>query len=299
MTGKAEILGSEFADASDDGLEAARADVLAAEAASARLAMARETIAALVARGSALDREVDELGRVVAEAMRHAEQARVVAAEISALVEAIARADVGRSAAIATAGERAEAFAGAAAALADLEATWGDAVALAGRLERARALAAGRGVQAERRAEVAALAAAIPPAEAMAATATTTATDATTHERNALEAERAAVDALEAARAADRVAAVSAGLAVGDPCPVCGRPLESLPDRHGAPELAAATTSSSGRGPRPPRRRPPAGAPNEPPPTPRPRSTGNATGSPRRRRRSAGSNRTPTASSAS
>ena len=37
-------------------------------------------------------------------------------------------------------------------ALADLEATWGDAVALAGRLERARALAAGRGVQAERRA---------------------------------------------------------------------------------------------------------------------------------------------------
>ena len=137
---------------------------------------------------------------------------------------------------------RAEAFAGAAAALADLEATWGDAVALAGRLERARALAAGRGVQAERRAEVAALAAAIPPAEAMAATATTTATDATTHERSALEAERAAVDALEAARAADRVAAVSAGLAVGDPCPVCGRPLESLPDRHGAPELAAATT---------------------------------------------------------
>ena len=112
---------------------------------------------------------------------------------------------------------RAEAFAGAAAALADLEATWGDAVALAGRLERARALAAGRGVQAERRAEVAALAAAIPPAEAMAATATTTATDATTHERSALDAERAAVDALEAARAADRVAAVSAGLAVGDP----------------------------------------------------------------------------------
>ena len=79
--------------------------------------------------------------------------------------------------------------------------------------------------------------------EAEAATAAGAAVAATEREAAAVAGERAAAEALEAARAADRVAAIVAGLAVGDPCPVCGRPIETLADRHGAPELTAATAA--------------------------------------------------------
>src|SRR5439155_18721845 len=47
--------------------------------------------------------------------------------------------------------------------------------------------------------------------------------------------------ALEAARHADMAAALSAGLAAGDPCPVCGSPLEVVPKRPAARVLERAT----------------------------------------------------------
>jgi exonuclease SbcC len=56
------------------------------------------------------------------------------------------------------------------------------------------------------------------------------------------EAEAAAAEAaLEESRHANLVAAVSAGLRVGDPCPVCGNPLEKAPTRSAAGALDRAT----------------------------------------------------------
>ena len=243
VTGRTEILGSEFADATEAGLAAARQQHEAARAASGRLATVREAVAALVVRGAAVDREVDELGRIAAEATRGAELGRTIHVEIGQLVEAIGKAEVGRTAAIESADLAAQAAATAAGALVDAKSNWGDAATLAGRLERARNLAAGRAALVERRAEAAAQAAAIGPAEVAVTAAAAAAVDAAARETAAAEAGRLAVEALEAARQADRVAAISAGLAIGDPCPVCGRPLEAEPDRHGAPALDAATTT--------------------------------------------------------
>src|SRR5439155_26986347 len=58
----------------------------------------------------------------------------------------------------------------------------------------------------------------------------------------ALETEvRNAEGELEEARHADLVAAVSAGLKAGDPCPVCGLPLAKAPRRSAARAVQAAT----------------------------------------------------------
>ncbi|MEA2536784.1 MAG: repair protein SbcC/Rad50, partial [Chloroflexota bacterium] len=243
VTGRAEILASEFADATDAGLAAARHEHEAARAASGRLSAVRESVAALVVRGAAIDREIEELGRIGAEATRGADLADTIVAEIGQLIEAIERAEVGRESAIESADRDAQAAAVAAGVLVEAESSWGDAATLAGRLERARALSEGRAALAERREQASALSAAIKPAEDAATTATLAASEAASREASAAEAERQAVDALEAARQADRVAAISAGLAIGDPCPICGRPLEATPDRHGAPKLDAATTA--------------------------------------------------------
>ncbi len=243
VTARVGILEAEYGDATPEGLEAARVEHAEADALAARLATARDTVAALVARSGALDHELDELERLRTEATRHAETARSTGATIAGLSEVLARAEKGRVAAEETAHRDAQLAAAAAGAVADAEVAWGDAAVLAGRLERARALIAGRTALAARRVEAADAAAAIGPVEAAAATAAGAAVAATEREAAAVAAERAGAEALEAARAADRVAAIVAGLAIGDPCPVCGRPIETLADRHGAPELTAATAA--------------------------------------------------------
>ncbi len=243
VTGKTEILASEFADATDEGLAAARQEHAEAETLARRTADARTAIAALVERSTALQRERDELDRLAAGSTRNAQSARSIGQAIRGLAEAIRGAEAGRLVAQESAHRDAQLASAAAAAMSDAEVAWGDAATLAGRIERARSLGAGRTALADRRREATELAAAIGPAEAGALAASRAAAEAAEREASAIAAERAATDALESARAADRVAAISAGLAIGDPCPVCGRPLEALPDRHGAPELAAATSA--------------------------------------------------------
>ena len=240
VTARVGILEAEYAEATADGLEAARQEHAAAEALAVRLAAARETVAGLLARSAALDREIDELDRLGAEAGQGGAKARAISTTIAGLAEAIVQAEAGHSAAEESAQRDAQLAAAAAGAMADAEVAWGDTAALAGRLERARSLIAGRAALADRRRETEEQAAAIAPAEAQALASAAAATEAAEREAATAAAEQAASEALEAARAADRIAAVAAGLSVGDPCPVCGRPLESLSDRHGAPELKAA-----------------------------------------------------------
>ena len=240
VTARVGILEAEYAEATADGLETARQEHAAAETLAVRLAAARETVAGLLARSAALEREIDELDRLGAEAGQGGAKARAISSTIAGLAEAIVRAEAGHAAAEESAQRDAQLAAAAAGAMADAEAAWGDAAALAGRLERARSLIAGRAALADRRRETEEQAAAIAPAEAQALASAAAATEAAEREAATAAAEQTASAALEAARAADRIAAVAAGLSVGDPCPVCGRPLESLSDRHGAPELKAA-----------------------------------------------------------
>ena len=243
VTARVGILEAEYADATAEGLEAARTVSVAADALASRLAAARETVAGIAAGAAALEREIDELGRLGAEASRSAETARAIGISIGDLAEAIAGAEKGRTVAAETAGRDAQLAAVAAGSLADAEVAWGDGAALAARLERARSLVSGRAALADRRREAEELGAAIAPAEAAALAAAAAAAEAAGRETTSAAAERSAAEGLEAARAADRIAAVVAGLAVGDPCPVCGRPIETLADRHGAPEVQAATAA--------------------------------------------------------
>lgn len=240
VTARSGVLEAEYADATEEGLATARNESAEAEASAARLATAREAIGVLVERSRALRRELDDLERLRGEASRNAGTARAIGVTIVGLAGAIEGAARGRADAEAAAVAGGDAVTAAAAALAEAESDWGDAVTLGGRLERARALVADRSVLAEHRtaADVSVEEAARAGAEAD--TLTTAAAEAGSRERLAAEAERSAAETLETARGADRVAAISAGLAIGDPCPVCGRPIEALPDRHGAPELVTA-----------------------------------------------------------
>ena len=83
----------------------------------------------------------------------------------------------------------------------------------------------------------------VEPAEAQALAATAAAAEAAEREERHRSRRARGGRGARSARAADRIAAIVAGLAIGDPCPVCGRPLEPLADRHGAPELKAAEST--------------------------------------------------------
>jgi exonuclease SbcC len=240
VTARVGILEAEYAEATPEGLDAARREHADADGRAIRLAAARETVVGLVARSATLEREIDELGRLGAELSQSGEKARTISGTIGGLADAIGRAAEGHAAAEEAAQRGAQLAAAAAGTQADAELEWGDAATLAGRLERARSLVAGRATLAGRRLEAGELATAVEPAEAEARTSAAAAAEAAEREKATASTERSASETLEAARAADRIAAIVAGLAVGDPCPVCSRPLESLSDRHGAPELKAA-----------------------------------------------------------
>ncbi|MPY95930.1 MAG: AAA family ATPase, partial [Acidimicrobiia bacterium] len=183
--------------------------VAAIDASRARLDELADAEAAAVARQGEAQRAANALGRVarpkgVAGLAASLESARagenVAAAQLS---EAEGALDVA---------EQDAARAPQLAALdADLE-RWATRDALAGRLER------GGEVVAERAEAMAAARAVLEEAESQA---------------------RAAHEALEAARALDRAASLAEGLEVGDPCPVCGHPLDEVPE-HRSRQLAAA-----------------------------------------------------------
>ncbi len=97
VTARVGILEAEYAEATADGLELARREQGAADALAARLAVARETVAGLLARSAALERELDELRRLGSEAGQGAEKARTIGATIGDLAGAIARAVEGHA----------------------------------------------------------------------------------------------------------------------------------------------------------------------------------------------------------
>jgi exonuclease SbcC len=120
------------------------------------------------------------------------------------------------------------------------ETTWGRAVELAASRARAESLLDARTELADTEAELAEATAAVPALERAAAAADDALALAVADATAAADAMEAADAALEAARLADHVAAVRAGVHVGDDCPVCGTTVASLPKVAKAPTIEKA-----------------------------------------------------------
>lgn len=211
---------------------------------------ARRRERALGAAGKKVDRLLerwDEARRAAVELRRCAAEAGEFAAKARGaekMLEDLAVTAGEASDVVASRRTEAEAASGtletATAALAKAEAAWGKATAVAALHARAVGITAERrrGTAAREAASTAegrlpALGAAVEAAERVMAEQL----DALVRAGEGLaEAERV----LRELRHADQVAALVADLSPGDPCPVCGDPLETIPDRPGRRELVAA-----------------------------------------------------------
>ena len=227
------LLSTEYAGVTEEAVTEAAAVADEASARDASLAKAEGTIRKLSDRWAETARSVQEL-RTCAVDARHAggiaaESAEALEELADRLVDARAAATASAKAAEARAKEAVKAKT----ALDKAEADWGGAKQVASLRARAEGLA---GVRAEvTKARTAAkVAGASIPKLAKALEAAELAVAARVAEAEAaIAALEASEEALDRATHADLVAAVRSGVKVGEPCPVCGRDIESLPKGRG------------------------------------------------------------------
>ena len=234
------LLSTEYAGVTEEAVAEAAAVADEASARDASLAKAEGTIRKLSDRWAETARSVQEL-RTCAVDARHAggiaaESAEALEELADRLVDARAAATASAKAAEARAKEAVKAKT----ALDKAEADWGGDKQVASLRARAEGLA---GVRAEvTKARTAAkVAGASIPKLAKALEAAELAVAARVAEAEAaIAALEASEEALDRATHADLVAAVRSGVKVGEPCPVCGRDIESLPKAPGAQALERA-----------------------------------------------------------
>lgn len=234
-----DVLEREYADATPKALKEARAAVRAADRREELLGLAAERVVQILSRVEESRRAVQDLRACLDDAAGARDVAGQAARDLAGLsgllLEATAAAE--RRTDEATAADRAADAASS--ALRDGVAS-GSPEELAAVQAQAHALAE---VVRARAARAALLEASTQAAGALAA-AVGSADEAVARRYDVLakrESTLSAADAaLEEARHADLVAAVSLGLEVGDPCPVCGLPLEKPPTRVSASSTARA-----------------------------------------------------------
>ena len=236
-----EMIASRYADATPEALGEARKAATAAAARQTSLAKAADGVAGVADRWKAVNDAVRELRSCADEVGTAARAAGQQAARLEQLgAEASSAGDAHRIAA-----EQAEKAAKQAeAARSDLEAAereWGTGADLARVGEQARALATSRADLERRSAEALQAAARVPEAAERAAKSAATLVQANAAAAQARAALEAATAALREVEHADKVAALVGSLKVGDPCPVCGDPLESIPTSPGAKAVQAAS----------------------------------------------------------
>jgi exonuclease SbcC len=238
-----ELLEREFSDATPEGLKLARAAAREAERREKALAEAAKQVIEILARWQAMMHSIEELRACAREAARVADGSRAGADELATLIGPL-EAALEATKNCASASKTAEEAQGRAqAALLEAEATTGSLQELTdGRLKAHTLAELVRDRQAKQARRDAAHTARTGLAEALAEAETALVSmSAVLVER---EADVHAADvALEDARHADLVAAVSAGVRAGDPCPVCGLPLERAPRKSAAGGLGKATKS--------------------------------------------------------
>src|SRR5581483_4924271 len=218
----------------------AEADAERASELDRRLEEAERSVRGLADRWSASERELAKLGGLARQATQHAGAAERAAGALAALVERLAEAEAEAKAAVRAAGAAAKDAQKAGEALAKAEVEWGRAKDLGALLVKAEALAEAREALADLEVEVERAAGDLPTLEKALAAAERGVQERVKAAEAAMQALATAREGLDAAQHADLVAAVRAGVHVGDACPVCGATVTSLPKAGRAPGLERA-----------------------------------------------------------
>ena len=234
------LLSTEYAGVTEHAVADAAAVAKEAAAHDASLAAAEGELRKLADRWTETARSVQELRTCAVDARRAAGVAAESAEALEDLAGRLLEAQAGAKAAAKAAEARAKEAVKAKAALGKAEGDWGGTKKVASLRARAEGLAGARAEVAEVRA-AAKVARASGPKLAKALGAAEQAVAARVVEAEAaIAALEAAEAALDRATHADVVAAVRSGVKVGDPCPVCGRAIESLPRARGVQALERA-----------------------------------------------------------
>jgi exonuclease SbcC len=234
-------LDREYSDATPEALKEAKAAAREAVRQEKVLAAAAERVIEIMARWQEAGRSADEIRACAEETAQAAETAAKVVEELIELSEAWRAAEERLGSSAAASEAAAEALERARIALREADHALGPADALGRALaaahRREEAVAATRRRESDRARLTeaageleAALGAAGSDLEARRGELAARLTEAESAEA-----------ALETARHADLVAAVSSGLKPGDPCPVCGEPLERVPKKATGTALTKAT----------------------------------------------------------
>ena len=236
----ARLLETEYAGVTPEAAEEAAAEAKDAAARDGALAGVEAAVRGLAERWAETARAIRE-----AEACGHdAREAAAVAETSARSLEGIAGRISGADQVVASrakaASEAAKNAGKAEKARAKAEAEWGRAADLGALRAKAEALAMARGELEQAEADLAAATHSRSKLEKALVAAEKALASRLGGAESALTSVKEARGALEEARHADLVAAVRAGVRVGDACPVCGAPVASLPKTPGAAGLEKA-----------------------------------------------------------
>jgi exonuclease SbcC len=220
----------------------AQAAAAAAEAAAreASLTGAEVTLRKLADRWAETERWVKELQMCAADARRAGGIAAESAEALEDLADRLVEAKAAALAAAKAAEARAKEARKAKAVLEKAQAGWGGTTQLASLRARAEGLTGSRAEVAKARAAAKAARATIPKLATRLEAAEQAVAARVAEAEAAIAAFESSEEALDRETHADLVAAVRSGVKVGDPCPVCGRAIESLPGGRGTQALERA-----------------------------------------------------------
>ena len=228
-----EVLENQYAGVSAEAVKGAKRAAKAALAEEKRLAAAGTKVVKLLERFEAGRRAAEELEACASEAAALADRARAVSSSVVALAGRMREAEEALSAREVEMKEAEDAARQAAETLATAEEEWGTAADLSALRVKAERLDELAAREARARKEQREIGMQIEALDVGAADRRLALEEAKTSAAQADEALVAARTELERVTHADAAAALSAGLKVGDPCPVCGSPLEEIPKRPG------------------------------------------------------------------
>ncbi len=237
------MLGTEYAGVTEERIREAEADAERAADLDRRLEAAERSVREIAGRWDVVEREVAELAARANEASELAEAAARSSESLTTLVERLAEAEGEAKRAAQAASAAAKKATKAADALAKAEADWGRARDLGALLAKAEGLTEAREGLADLEAEAKRAAGVPPKLEKALATAERELEMRVRAVEAAMAALEGAREQLDAAQHANLVAAVRAGVRVGEACPVCGAKVKALPKAGRAPALEKAKAS--------------------------------------------------------
>jgi exonuclease SbcC len=240
-----DLLEREYAGVTADAVKAAKREAKAARGEEKKLAAAGSKVVKLLERFEAGRRTAEELEECAREAGGLADRLRSVASTLGALSVRMREAEEALSAREIEMKEAEDAARRAAEAREAAEEDWGSAADLAALRVKARGFDDLVERTARSRKELQEIAESIEALKVGAGERSATLDAAKSAATTAEDAFEAARDELERTKHADAAAALSAGLKVGDPCPVCGSPLDEVPRRPGDRVLKAAAAAAA------------------------------------------------------